>query len=280
MGARTRFLRGLAAAVTVGALAAGCGGDGGDAPLPVPRDGHSTSSGAATRTPRPPPKPLAGKVVVLDPGHQLGNRNFRSEINASVDAGGFEKACNTTGTATNGGYAEATFTWEVAVAARQMLRRMGARVVLTRSTNADDAWGPCIDERGRIGNPGQPGPDADVRVSIHGDGELASGAHGFHVIRPGVRQGWTDDIERPSRRLAAAVRDALVGRGFATSSYAGTDGIDVRTDLGTLNNSDVPVVMVELGNMRNADDAALMGAPTGRREYARSLARGIRDFLR
>ena len=53
-------------------------------------------------------QPLAGKVIVLDAGHQLGNHNFPEEINRLVPAGGFTKPCNTTGTATNGGYPEAT----------------------------------------------------------------------------------------------------------------------------------------------------------------------------
>ncbi|UUZ57672.1 hypothetical protein [Nocardioides sp. B-3] len=53
--------------------------------------------------------PLAGTTIVIDPGHQLGNHNFPSRINRLVPAGGFDKPCNTTGTATNGGYPEATF---------------------------------------------------------------------------------------------------------------------------------------------------------------------------
>ena len=58
-------------------------------------------------------RPLAGRTIVLDPGHQLGNRHFPSQIRRQVPAGGFPKACNTTGTSTNGGYPEATFAWKV-----------------------------------------------------------------------------------------------------------------------------------------------------------------------
>lgn len=227
-------------------------------------------------------KPLAGKVVVLDPGHQLGNRHFRSEIARPVDAGGFDKECNTTGAATSAGYPESTFNWEVAVAARRILRRLGARVILTRASNSDDLWGPCVDERGTIGNPGEPGRTADVRLSIHADGVStgsAGGLRGFHVIRPGVLEGWTDDIAKSSRRLAVDVRDALEAAGFPASSYAGKDGIDVRSDLGTLNLSDVPTVMVELANLRDRADAALVESAAGRERYARALAQAIRSYL-
>lgn len=275
----------VVALVLAAGVAAGCSG-GGDPtedvstrPSLVPRDGHSTTSDPAPAD----TAPLAGKVIVLDPGHQLGNRHFRSEITRPVNAGGFDKECNTTGAATNAGYPEATFTWKVAVAARQILRRLGARVILTRASNSDDLWGPCVDERGTIGNPGEPGPTADLRLSIHADGVWtdSTGARlrGFHVIRPGLLEGWTDDIAKPSRKLAVDVRDALVAAGFPASSYQGTDGIDVRTDLGTLNTSDVPTVMVELANMRDRDDAALVESAGGRRRYAEALVQAIRNYL-
>ena len=61
-------------------------------------------------------------MVVLDPGHQLGNHNYPRQINRLVPAGGFRKPCNTTGTATDGGYPEATFTWRVATRLRDPAR--------------------------------------------------------------------------------------------------------------------------------------------------------------
>ncbi|WP_408898172.1 N-acetylmuramoyl-L-alanine amidase [Nocardioides sp. R1-1] len=251
-------------------------GDGSAGPRPPAASADPSPTASATV----PRRPLAGRVVVLDPGHQLGNARFRSRVDRAVDAGGLVKACNTTGTASDDGYPEATFAWEVAVEVRRLLRRAGARVLMTREDNSHEHWGPCIDERGRIGNPGQPGPAADVRLSIHGDGALSPSAHGFHVIRPGRHEGWTDDIVGPSERLALAVRDALVRAGFAPSTYRGEDGIDVRSDLGTLNHSDIPAVMAELGNMRAPADAAAMTSVAGRQRYARALAAAVRTFLR
>src|SRR5262245_66556495 len=58
--------------------------------------------------------PLTGRRVVIDPGHQLGNRNYPQRIHRLVPAGGFRKPCNTTGTATNGGFPEAPLAWDVA----------------------------------------------------------------------------------------------------------------------------------------------------------------------
>jgi len=220
--------------------------------------------------------PLGGRTIVIDPGHQLGNHNFPRQIDRMVPAGGFRKPCNTTGTATNGGYPEATFTWQVARLLRARLVRLGARVLMTRHSNREDRWGPCVNVRGRDGNKQK----ADLKISIHGDGSFAAGARGFHVIAPTDRRPWTHDIFRPSRRLALDTRTALRRVGLRVANYiAGGDGLDHRSDLGTINLSNMPTVMVELGNMRNPSDAHRMTSRAGRATYARGLALAVRRFL-
>ncbi len=220
--------------------------------------------------------PLSGRTVVIDPGHQLGNHRFPARINRLVPAGGFKKACNTTGTATNGGYPEATFAWQVSRLLRHRLEALGATVRLTRHSNSEDRWGPCVNVRGRAGNK----LPADLKISIHADGSFAAGAHGFHVIAPTDRRPWTHDIFKPSRRMALDTRAALRGVGLRVADYiAGGDGLDFRSDLATLNLSNIPTVMVELGNMRNPIDAKRMTSQSGRATYARGLAHAVRTFL-
>ncbi|MGH3920544.1 MAG: hypothetical protein ACRDSG_16145, partial [Pseudonocardiaceae bacterium] len=69
----------------------------------------------ATTSPDPaPPTTPAGITVVLDPGHNGANASHPAEINRPVPNGrGGTKPCNTTGTATNRGYPEHAFTWDV-----------------------------------------------------------------------------------------------------------------------------------------------------------------------
>ena len=213
--------------------------------------------------------PLAGRTIAIDPGHQLGNSSHLAEINRPVWVG-IWKPCNTTGTATNGGFPEATFTWRTSLALKRRLEALGAIVRLSRTTNSTDDWGPCVGTRGRFGAK----VGADLEISLHGDGAAAA-THGFFVIRPGLRAGWTDDILGRSRAFALRVRAGLVGAGFGVSTAYGGDGLDVRRDLGTLNAADVPTVMVELGNMRNAGDARCMTSATCRGRYANGLADGV-----
>lgn len=221
--------------------------------------------------------PLAGRTIVIDPGHQLGNHNYPRKINNLVPAGGFRKPCNTTGTATNAGLPEATMTWRVSRLLEARLVALGAEVRLTRSSNRQDRWGPCVDVRGRAGNE----IAADLKISVHGDGSTASGAHGFHVIAPTDRKPWTHDIYRPSRRLALEVRSGLRRADVPVANYvAGGDGLAFRSDLGTLNLANIPTVMVELGNMRNPRDARRMTSKAGRATYATALTRAVRAYFR
>lgn len=269
--------RAAVALVCTAALAAGCSADPGGGAI-TPTSGTASSTPAAPPSARPDAArrlPLAGRVVVLDPGHQLGNRHHAAQIRRPIDAGGFAKPCNTTGTATASGVPESTVVWRLTRSVARRLRALGATVVLTRTSDSDRRWGPCVDVRGTIGNPGTPGPDADLRVSIHGDGTLRRGAHGFHVISPGLLRGWTETTRGPSARAARDVRDALVAGGLTPSTYVGRRGLVQRTDLATLNRSRVPALLVEAGNLRDPRDARLLVGAGGRERVARALVNGI-----
>jgi N-acetylmuramoyl-L-alanine amidase len=218
---------------------------------------------------------LAGKVVVIDPGHNPGNFLHPEEINRLVDAGTLRKACDTTGTATNGGYREADYTWDVARRLQRILRARGATALLTRKGRTRPAWGPCITERAAFGNRA----GADVAISIHADGGPASG-RGFHVAYAPPIEGLTDDIAKPSKRLAVTLRDVYAREtGLPPATYLGGTGLSVRSDFGGLNLSDVPKVLFESANMRNATDAALLVRPSFRQRIARALADGLQAYL-
>lgn len=277
---RTRWVAALAAVLT---LVAGCGphvAAGGSAAPPASR----TPSASGSASPTPPstapspaspssaPKPLRGKVIVLDAGHNDGNFGHTSLIDQLVDAGGFRKPCDTTGTETDAGYHEAAFTFDVTRRLTALLRADGARVVLTRKD--DHSVGPCVNVRADVGNEAH----ADAALSVHADGNLVSG-HGFHVMQPVEMSGGAGTVRR-SHRLALAVRDAYrSGTGMPPANYIGTEGINPRTDMAGLNLSTVPKVLVECGNMRNSGDAALLTSAAFRQRIARSLDAAFRSYL-
>jgi N-acetylmuramoyl-L-alanine amidase len=213
--------------------------------------------------------PLAavqGRTIVVDPGHNPNNIRHIAEITRPVDYGLGTKPCDTTGTATRSGYAEARYTYDVSLRLRALLQAAGAKVIFTH-TLTSPAYGPCITERAAIGNRAH----ADAAISIHADGG-PPGGRGFEVVyKPRAPA---------SRNLALAVRRAFAAiTGEPYSTYVGRDGIDVRTDLGGLNLSAVPKVLIETANMRNATDARRLESAAYRQREAVALARGLEAFL-
>lgn len=211
---------------------------------------------------------LTSRIIVLDPGHNGSNFEHLEEISRLVDIGNGSKACNTTGTETGEGYSEARVNWEITQRVSDLLESFGAEVLLTRTDN--DGWGPCLDQRATVGNDA----GADAVISIHADGGPVDG-RGFHVIAPEVIPGLTDDIAERSFHLAEIMRDALTASGIPPSDYVGVDGIARRDDLGGLNLSNVPIVFVELGNMRNPQDAAILTDASGQEAIAEAIFDGI-----
>ncbi len=209
---------------------------------------------------------------MLDPGHNGGNGAHPAEINRQVPAGrGRTKPCNTTGTATNAGYPEHAFTFDVAQRVGKALADKGIRVVYTRQD--DTGVGPCVDRRAAIGNEA----NADAVVSIHADGSDAAGATGFHVAYSApplnAAQG------EPSTRLAQTLRDTMRTSGFSAANYIGTNGLSGRADLAGLNLSTRPAALVECGNMRNATEAARMTTAQGRAQFAAAITAAIEAYL-
>lgn len=211
---------------------------------------------------------LAGMAVFLDPGH---NGVYDASITRQVTNGrGGTKQCNTTGTATNDGYTEHAFNWDVTLRVRDALNQMGARTQLSRDN--DNSIGPCVDQRAALANAMHP----DAIVSVHADGGPPTG-RGFHVnySNPPLN----DAQSGPAVQLAHAMRDSLLASGLQPSTYIGSDGLNGRADLAGLNLAQYPAVLVELGNMKNGDDAAQMQSSDGRAKYAAAVTEGIVAYL-
>jgi N-acetylmuramoyl-L-alanine amidase len=211
---------------------------------------------------------LAGKTVVIDAGH---GASADGPLSRQVPNGrGGTKDCQTSGTSTNDGFPEHTFTWDVASLIQAQLAGLGATTVMTRHDDTGPA--ACVDQRAATANAAHP----DAIVSIHGDGGPASG-HGFHVNYSAPPLN--DAQSGATMRLAAVMRDQLVASGLAPSTYIGSDGLYGRADLAGLNLADYPAVLIELGNMRNADDAATMTSSEGQAAYAAAVVKGLQAYL-
>lgn len=222
--------------------------------------GNSTGTNQANN-------PLAGVKILLDPGHNGAANQYEFNSRQVPDGRGGYKNCQTTGTATANGFPEHTFNWKVANFLKQKLEANGAIVKLTR--DSDDGLGPCVDERGAMSK------GMDLVVSIHADGSQDTSFQGYFAITSSpplnAAQG------QPSVDLALDINKALGAAGFAPSNTDG-DQLSQRPDLAGLNFSQAPMVMMELGQMKNPEEAAVMESEAGQQRYAQALFEGIKAW--
>jgi N-acetylmuramoyl-L-alanine amidase len=258
---RRRILAGVAAAgVTLALLATASA-------AAASITGASTTRAAAAGR-----KPLAGKIIGIDPGHNGLNWTDPGFIDHQIWNGRERENCDTTGTQTAGGYTEAAFNWNVATYLRADLIRLGARVVLTRTSN--HGVGPCVDTRARILDRAR----ANVSIDIHADGG-PPGGRGFTILEP-VADGPNNRVIGSSLRFGRDVHATMLRyTKMPISDYYGHNGYITRNDLAGLNLTTMPKVLIECGNMRNAADAALLVRPAVQRSIAAALTAAIIRFL-
>jgi N-acetylmuramoyl-L-alanine amidase len=212
------------------------------------------------------PARAAAPVVVVDPGHdRLANLRTEpigpgSATRKILDGGG------THGVVT--GIREPDLTLAVSLRLRELLRRAGVRVVLTRTRTAGESMGNVA--RARIANRAH----ARLFLRVHADGAASSDARGTHTLTPALRGGWTDDVYAESRRAARLVQAELV-RALRFPDR----GIQERSDYTGFNWADVPVILVELGFMTNPTEDRALARPAVRQQAAVGLCRGTLRFL-
>jgi N-acetylmuramoyl-L-alanine amidase len=279
-----RACRGWLLAAAAGLMTVACSTAAGPQPVQQPPLSEPTSptitppdspGPSPARTPAPrsrPSKPLAGKVVGIDPGHNGDNGADPAYINQMIWNGRESETCDTTGTQTASGYTEARFNFNVARYLRADLRAEGARVVMTRTNN--HGVGPCVNRRARIIDDAH----ANVAIDIHADGGPAWG-RGFTVLEP-VADGPNDHVIRSSQRFGNDVRAAMLQHtSMPESNYYGNNGVEFRNDLAGLNLTTVPKILIECGNMPNATDASLLTSPPFQRQLAAAFNTAILTFL-
>lgn len=195
---------------------------------------------------------LAGKLVVVDPGHG-GRASGTQGVN-----GVYEKHVNLA----------------IGLKLRDELQSLGANVLMIRSGDYDVGLGGKPGQRSYIAN--QAG--ADFFISVHADWVRNRAVRGSTVYY---------HMQVPSCRALAhtiAARQAAMG-GVPLKAFR--DGVNgVRSDralhvsgLSVLRESRMVSVLVECGYMSNGMDATLLTQSAMQRKIAGAIANGLRDYV-
>lgn len=222
----------------------------------------TTTTIAPTTTTAPSP---AGKVVVIDPGHQARGNSDTEPVGPGSNKMKPKVSSGTAGVAT--GIPESELVLAVSLLLRDALAAQGIEVIMTRTTQDVDISNI---ERAQIAN----AAGADLFVRIHADGSDNSATSGIHVLYPAPIKGWTDDIAAASLEAASLAQRELIAATGAVDR-----GINARSDMTGFNWADVPVILPEIGFMTNPDEDRRLATPAYQDKIVQGLTRAILAFL-
>jgi N-acetylmuramoyl-L-alanine amidase len=208
---------------------------------------------------------LAGKVVVVDPGHQGRSSLVQEQIGPGSSKKKAEVSSGTQSPTT--GTPESAVTLAVGLKLQAALKAKGIKVVMTRTSQNVDVSNI---QRAKIANEAK----ADLEIRIHCNGSTDHSIHGLFTLYPASIKGWTDDIAGPSKQAAGIIQKAAIA-----ATGAADRGLQQRSDLTGFNWSDVPVALVEMGYMTNAAEDKLLESTAYQDKLVQGLVNGIVEFL-
>lgn len=213
----------------------------------------------AAADPAPAPGSLAGKTVFLDAGSSAGASPADYDKQVPDGAGG-TVACLAPASAANG-VPDHAINFAVTKMVEAALVSQGADVVLSRANDADFAG--CVDQRAAAAN----ASEADLAVSINTANQDPA-AHGFVLETAAPANG-------ASARATDVIRRAELSAGLPAGTYLGAENGIAATNSVLPASVDVPLVVVNLGNLANADDGAALASRAGQVQRATALSNGI-----
>ena len=242
------------------------------AATPVPTEPEKSSVPTASSTPTESSAPTpdvpdaAAKIVCIDPGHETTQITDMEPIapgSAEMKQG---VTSGTEGVAS--GKTEYQVNLEVSLLLRDLLEARGYKVVMTRTEN--DVRLSNVD-RAKIATEA----NADVFIRIHCNGLENPDINGTLCYGPTENNPYlSPEVIAGSRRLCQLLRDSQC----AVTGQKALDNL-FEDNMTGINWATMPVAIVEMGFMTNAQEDLFMASADGQQEIATGLANGVDAFF-
>lgn len=204
-------------------------------------------------------------VVVIDPGHQLRGDSTKEPNGPNSSTMKARVTSGTTGVAT--GVAEYIMNLEVSLKLKTELENRGYTVYMTRSTHDVNISNK---ERAEYAT----GVGADIAVRIHGNGSSNSSVHGVEAYAPSYNNPYVSHLAKASQSLSRCIVDA-----YSAATGFKNRGVFASDTMTGINWSTVPVTIIELGYMSNAEEDRKMQDETIQNNMVQGIANGIDRYF-
>ncbi len=206
-----------------------------------------------------------GKVIVVDAGHQAKGNSEKEPVGPGSETLKAKVSSGTRGCST--GIYEYVLNLDIALMLQAELESRGYTVIMTRTTH--DVNMSNI-ERATIANEA----NADAFIRIHANGSENSSVQGAETLCQTKNNPWNGSLYEESKALAGYVLDEMcAATGAKKRKIWETD------TMSGINWCQVPVTIVEMGYMSNAEEDELLSTQEYREKMVQGIANGIDKYI-
>lgn len=238
-------------------------------PIPNQQGSNVTATPTPTHTPTPTPTetPAAtgGHKIALDPGQQKSQMTEEEPVGPGASATTAKMSYGATSTTT--GKREYEWSMEFTLRLKTELENRGYEVILTREENDVKISNA---ERAKFANEN----GAELYLSIQADAASNADAKGIYTQIPSSGNTFVGHLYNDCKRLAKLLQNNLIAE--TGTKDRGVQEID---KVASINYSEVPVAVLQLGFMSNKEEDANLWSADYQDKMIQAICDGIDTYF-
>lgn len=205
-------------------------------------------------------------IVAIDASHQKSGADLEKEVPLGPDSSEMGKGFSEGTTGTVSELKEYDLNLSVAEKLKKDLEERGYEVYMTRDGDESD-----LSEEDRAKEVNESG--AQVLISLHANGGDDSSERGVTVLAPSYENEFLKE-DRDTIKRSNALADIVI-QSYCEETGLKLKGLYNEDNQILMNWSKIPVIILEMGYMSNAEDDAYMAETDNQQKMADGIADGI-----